>query len=162
MTTTEPRIVTFAPDKASDTPAAGSLLARLEAIRQMTPYGTPALLALDSLIRDLENPPELTTAEEEEISTENLLQQILATLERMEQRPATSADSRSSVVVKTSTRGHDVEVKSYGDGMEDQAANAALATYARTMRDLTALAADGFKATVDALRAEKNGEQVGG
>lgn len=60
-------------------------------------------------------------------------------------------ESRSSCTVKTSTRGQDLEVKSYADGLLAKAVNEALGEYARGMRELQALQASQWQQTVDAL-----------
>jgi hypothetical protein len=63
---------------------------------------------------------------------------------------AQAGERISSATVKTSTRGTDLECKSYADGQLGEALDEALAQYARGMRQLEALQMNGWKATVEA------------
>lgn len=73
----------------------------------------------------------------------------LATMQHIRKSLDQPMESRSSCTVKTSTRGHDLEVKSYADGLLANAVDDALRQYARGMRELLTLQANGWEQTVE-------------
>lgn len=82
---------------------------------------------------------------------ERTLKAMLTVQQHLEAR-ASAGESRSSASVKASTRGHDLEVKSYGDGLLDDAITDAIRGYARGMRELAALQKSQWVETLDALQ----------
>lgn len=66
---------------------------------------------------------------------------------------ASAGESRSSATVKTSTRGVDLDVKSYADGLLNDAITDAIHGYARGMRELAELQSRQWVETAEALRA---------
>jgi hypothetical protein len=81
------------------------------------------------------------------VSIAQLLTEQLATMQHIRQSLDQPTESRSSCTVKTSTRGHDLEVKSYNDGLLAGAVNDALENYCRGMRELTEVQKNGWERT---------------
>jgi hypothetical protein len=83
------------------------------------------------------------------VSIAQLQTEQLAALQHIRKSLDQPTESRSSCTVKTSTRGHDLEVKSYADGLLAPAVNEALREYARGMRELIALQANQWEQTAE-------------
>jgi hypothetical protein len=73
------------------------------------------------------------------------MEMLLVTLERIEtqladiaEKLASTASGTSSVNLKTSTRGHDIDVKCYANSPVTEAGNAAVAEYFRVAKEIEA------------------------
>lgn len=73
---------------------------------------------------------------------------------------SSSSDSRSSVEVKTSTRGYDISVKAYEGSPADGLVDAAIAMYGDAYRQVEAQRLNGWQDTVDDLAAETRAERL--
>jgi hypothetical protein len=84
-----------------------------------------------------------------------LAEEQLAELRHANARAAGPGESRSSACVKTSTRGVDLEVKSYADGLLPDAIDDAIEGYRRGQLKLAELQANQWRDTVDGLAEAK-------
>lgn len=96
-------------------------------------------------------PVEGATVTDVLIRIQMTLEDILRVQQHLEAR-ASAGESRSSASIKASTRGHDIEVKSYADGLLDDAITDAIHGYARGQRELAALQARQWVETVESLQ----------
>jgi len=86
-----------------------------------------------------------------------LAEEQLAELKHLVAR-VSAGESRSSASVKDSTRGYDLEVKSYADGLLDDAVDDAIEGYRRGKLKLAELQANQWRDTVAGLaEARANG-----
>ncbi len=87
----------------------------------------------------------------ERFNVTTVLERMLEELKGINAR-ASAGESRSSASVKTSTRGVDLDVKSYADGLLDDAITDAVHGYARGIRELAELQSRQWVETVEALQ----------
>lgn len=73
----------------------------------------------------------------------------LAALQHIRHSLDQPTESRSSCTVKTSTRGQDLECKSYADGLLPRAVNEAISEFARGQRLLAELQANQWQETAE-------------
>lgn len=72
------------------------------------------------------------------LPTESTLLEILAELRKLSAARGSSSDSRSSIEIKTSTRGVDISSKCYADSPMDGLVDTAVANYFDTMSKVQA------------------------
>jgi hypothetical protein len=85
------------------------------------------------------------------ISIAQLLTEQLAALQHIRNSLDQPTESRSSCSVKTSTRGTDLDLKSYADGLLPRAVNEAISEYARGRRMLDELQTNQWIQTLEAV-----------
>ena len=79
------------------------------------------------------------------------LRLLVAELRRLNDKIAIEGEVRSSATVKSSTRGTDLECKSYDEGHLAPAVDEAITQYARGMLELQRLQQNNWQAEVDRL-----------
>lgn len=98
--------------------------------------GTVPQWIYDSLLRSYEAERAMRKDSSALFSIASLLEEILATQRRMLAALGSSSDSRSSVEVKTSTRGVDIASKCYASSSMDDLSERAVAEYFATLEDV--------------------------
>src|SRR6266536_3202571 len=94
----------------------------------------------------------------EMVSVPDSLRLLVVELRRLNDKIATEGEVRSSATVKSSTRGTDLECKSYDDGHLAAAMDDAISQYGRGMVELQRLQANGWQTEVDRLARIHEGE----
>ena len=103
--------------------------------------------------RNHDAPPFRRTERDAAVSAANTLIELLGEVQHIRHNLGNASDSRSSATVKSSTRGVDLETKSYADGLLPSALDEALREYARGMRELQRLQANQWQETLTAMEA---------